>query len=347
MQVKAIGYAVLAALLYGLSAPLSKVLLGYLTPTQMAAALYLGAGVGMGASVLFQRGRKNPSKEASLSRGDLPYVVGMVLLDIAAPIFLMIGLTLTASSTASLLNNFEIVATSLIALVIFKEAVGRRMWWAIGFITVSSILLSIGDITAFQMDVGAVFVLMASLCWGLENNCTRMLSLKSPLEIVVIKGLGSGQGALGIALLWDWGPFEVQWFLWAMVLGFFAFGMSIYFYILAQRHLGASRTSAFYAAAPFIGVLASFLVLKEPINSTFMLAAGVMLLGTYLAVTERHDHKHRHVSMTHAHSHRHDDGHHTHAHDDGFKGEHTHEHKHEGMTHRHKHFPDLHHTHEH
>ncbi len=347
MKYKAVGLAILAAVLYGISAPISKVLLNELSPTFMAALLYLGAGMGM-VGVNFYRKRKgiNPS-EAKISQMELPYVVGMIILDIAAPIFLMIGLSMTTSSDASLLNNFEIVATSLIALIIFKETIGKRLWIAIILITLSSMLLSITDISSFHFSLGSIFVLMACISWGFENNCTRMLSLKDPLQIVTIKGVGSGTGALLITIFLKAFTFNLVYILIAAVLGFFAYGMSIYFYIMAQRELGAARTSTYYAAAPFIGVMISWIMLHEKITEHFLIALFLMVLGAYFAVTEVHKHSHEHQEMMHDHKHSHSDGHHNHEHTVDVKGEHSHIHTHEVMTHRHAHLPDLHHRHSH
>lgn len=344
---KAVILAILAALLYGISAPVSKILLRELSPTMMAALLYLGAGIGMLIVSVFKSFSGKERIEARITKRELPYVVGMIVLDIAAPIFLMIGLTMTTSSNVSLLNNFEIVATSMIALFIFKEAVGRRMWIAILLITLSSVLLSIEDIGHFSLSLGSIFVILASLSWGLENNCTRMLSIKDPIQVVVIKGFGSGLGALIIAVITGAYNFSVPYVLITLLLGFVAYGMSIYLYISAQRDLGAARTSAYYATAPFIGVVISWIVLKEPITSTFSIALFIMLFGTYFAVTENHAHRHSHIQVTHEHKHNHSDGHHNHHHKENVTGEHSHEHTHEHLVHEHAHLPDLHHRHSH
>lgn len=344
---KAVILAILAALLYGISAPVSKILLRELSPTMMAALLYLGAGIGMLIVSVIKSLSEKERIEARITRRELPYVLGMIVLDIAAPIFLMIGLTMTTSSNVSLLNNFEIVATSMIALFIFKEAVGKRMWVAIVLITLSSILLSIEDLGHLSLSLGSIFVILASLSWGLENNCTRMLSIKDPIQVVVIKGFGSGIGALIIAGATGAYTFNVAYVGITLLLGFVAYGMSIYLYISAQRELGAARTSAYYATAPFIGVIISWIVLKEPITSMFSIALIVMLLGTYFAVTENHAHRHSHVTVTHEHKHNHSDGHHNHLHLEVVEGEHSHEHTHEPIVHEHAHLPDLHHRHSH
>lgn len=343
----AIFMAILAAALYGVSSPMSKLLLVEIPPTFLAALLYLGAGFGMGTINIIRKQSKKEQVEAEITKKEMPYVVGMIVLDVIAPILLMLGLTMTTSASASLLNNFEIVATSLIALFIFKEAIGKRMWIAITFITLSTILLSVDDFSALSFSTGSFLVVAACFCWGLENNCTRMLSLKDPLQIVVIKGLGSGLSALLISFVLNLMSGDAFYIALALLLGFFAYGLSIYFYILAQRELGASRTSAYYAAAPFIGVLISWLVLEEEITITFLIALAVMLIGAYFAISEKHRHLHIHPEITHEHRHNHTDMHHNHIHDPEVIGEHSHEHTHEKIEHEHTHVPDLHHRHTH
>lgn len=282
----AVLWAVLAAALYALNSPISKLLLGKIPPTIMAALLYLGAGIGLSIMRLVQRGMGKGQKEKPLTRKDLPYTIGMVVLDIAAPIFLMIGLTGTTAANASLLNNFEIVATSVIALCIFKETISKRLWGAIVLVTISSLVLSVEDISSFSFSFGSIFVLLACVCWGLENNCTRMISNKDPLQIVVIKGFGSGIGSFVIALVLgehfsNWG-----YIVCALLLGFVAYGLSIFFYIYAQRYLGAAKTSAYYALAPFIGAALSLLIFREIPTISFVAALLIMIAGTYLASTD-------------------------------------------------------------
>ena len=286
VQRRSIGYAVLAAALYALNAPLSKQLLATVSATMMAALLYLGAGLGMCAVRLGQRALKAPRREQSLARADLPYVAGMVALDIAAPIFLMLGLSRTTAANASLLNNFEIVATSIIALCVFGEAISRRLWAAIGLITLASVLLSVEGTESLSFSPGSLLVLLACVCWGFENNCTRRLSEKDPLEIVTVKGLGSGLGALGIALATGSGIPGVWQIVSALLLGFVAYGLSILFYVRAQRDLGAARTSAYYALSPFIGVGLSFLMGGAAPAPLFFAALAAMAAGAYLAARE-------------------------------------------------------------
>lgn len=346
-KTSAIFKAILAAALFGISSPVSKLLLEEVPPALMASLLYLGAGFGMIAVNTIRILSKRQKIEAKITRKETPYIVGMILLDIAAPVCLMIGLTMTTPANASLLNNFEIAATSIIALLIFKEIIGKKLWIGISLITAASILLSFEDLSSLSFSMGSVFVLLACICWGFENNCTRMLSFKDPLQVVVIKGLGSGAGSLLIALVSNQYSKSLLYILTALLLGFIAYGLSIYFYILAQRDLGAARTSAYYAVAPFIGVLLSFIIFGQHITLSFVIALVLMIIGANLAGAEHHKHYHIHEETNHEHMHTHNDIHHNHTHDNEIEGEHSHAHNHEKIEHAHKHVPDMHHTHSH
>ena len=278
----ATAYAILAAALYAINAPLSKMLLNHVQPTMMASFLYFGAGLGLFIYGLVEKGIGTGSKKESLTRKELPYTVAMVVLDIIAPILLMLGITMTASANVSLLNNFEIVATSIIALVVFKEAISKKLWLAISLVTTASIVLSFEGIGAFSFNQGSLFVLGACICWGFENNCTKMISHKSSVEIVVIKGTFSGLGSLIVALIIGEQIPELKWLLCVLLLGFVAYGLSIHFYIMAQKDLGAAKTSAYYSIAPFLGVAFSMLLLNERPGVQFYVALVIMVISTYI-----------------------------------------------------------------
>lgn len=280
----AVAYALLAAVFYALNTPISKILLQDIPATYMAALLYLGAGVGVGVMYLLHI-KKEP-KSQRLDRKDLPYTIGMIVLDILAPIFLMTGISIGSAANASLLGNFEIVATTLIALLVFREAVSATLWKAIGLITLSSVILSFEGSGSFEFSYGSLFVLLAASCWGLENNCTRKISDKSSYEIVVLKGIFSGGGSFLIAYFTG-EPFPpLHSILPAMVLGFVAYGLSIFLYVRAQRDLGAAKTSAYYAVAPFIAALLSFLINGEKLTGLYFVALAVMALGTAFVVRD-------------------------------------------------------------
>lgn len=287
---KAILYALLAAVFYALNVPMSKILLEHVETTMLAALLYLGAGIGIGLGAGVAGGIKRLTAKNTgierLTKKDFPFVVGMILLDIAAPIFLMLGLHYGTSSNASLLGNFEIVATTVIALFVFKEAVSKRLWGAIALITLSSILLSFEGADSLHFSYGSLFVLLATTCWGFENNCTRKISSKNTYEIVVLKGIFSGLGSMMIAFVTGEHLPEIKYIGLALLLGFVAYGLSIFLYIRAQNVLGAAQTSAYYAVAPFVGASLSFLFLREPLTGIYLVALAVMIAGTALVVAD-------------------------------------------------------------
>lgn len=278
--------AVLAAALYALNSPLSKLLLDFMSPTLMAGFLYVGAGLGMGVIALLRRTAKRQTKEARLSKKELPYTLAMILLDIAAPIFLLIGLSCTTAANASLLNNFEIVATATIALAVFKERISPRLFGGILFVTLSCALLSFESVAQLQFSVGSLFVLLAAICWGFENNCTRKISSKDPMQIVLLKGIFSGLGSIIIGLAMG-ERISFPWSIPAVLgVGFVAYGLSIFSYVYAQRLLGAARTSAYYAVAPFIGALLSLVIFREMPPYTYFIALGLMIVGAWLCAND-------------------------------------------------------------
>ena len=274
--------AILAAALYAINSPFSKLLLDYMPSTLMAGFLYIGAGLGMGVIALIRKVKKTERTEEKITKADLPYTLAMIFLDIAAPIFLLLGLSYTTAANASLLNNFEIVATAMIALMIFKERISPRLWIGILFVTASCVLLSFEDISSLTFSIGSLFILLACVCWGIENNCTRKLSEKDPLEIVLLKGIFSGLGSVIIGLCLG-ERIEVLWSIFAVLgVGFVEYGLSIFFYVYAQRMLGAARTSAYYAVAPFIGTLLSLLIFRDVPQYIFFIALGLMIIGAWL-----------------------------------------------------------------
>lgn len=285
-QGTAIFWAILAAALYAISTPISKGLLNEIPPTMMAALLYLGTGIGMSIIGLFRFKTGKVKQEMKLTKNELPYTIGMVVLDIAAPILLMSGLTITTPATVSLLNNFEIVATSMIALILFKEAITKRLWIGITFITIASIILSVDDFSNITFSGGSILVLLAAVCWGIENNLTTKLSVKDPLQVVIIKGFGSGLGSLIICFVIGETANNILYIIATLILGFVAYGLSIYFYVYAQRYLGAAKTSAYYAISPFMGTLLSLILFLEIPTLTFIIALVIMIVGTYFASTD-------------------------------------------------------------
>ena len=334
-------YAILAAALYAINVPFSKLLLQHVKPTMMAGFLYLGAGLGLLIYGLFD----HSSNKEPLTKKELPYTVAMVILDIIAPILLMIGITQTNGANVSLLNNFEIVATSLIAFIIFKEVISKRLWFAIVLVTMASIILSFEGAGSFEFNQGSLFVLGASLCWGFENNCTKMISNKSSIEIVVIKGTFSGLGSLIVACLINEPIPEIHWICCVLLLGFVAYGLSIHFYIMAQKELGAAKTSAYYSIAPFLGVLFSVILLNEIPGIQFYAGLILMMVSTYYMMKDtvelQHTHEHEHI-----HTHEHTHGELTHIHEHSHVHTHLHVHSGDSEIHEHTHH-DLPHDHVH
>ena len=327
-KTKAIIYALLAAIFYAINVPVSKLLLVHVEPTMMASLLYLGAGIGMSLVSLVDKSDKGEK----LNKNDLPYTIGMIVLDIAAPIFLMLGIAYGSSANASLLGNFEIVTTTLIALLIFKEKVSIRLWIAIVFITISSILLSFEGDGSYNFSYGSLLVLAATICWGLENNCTRSISSKDTYEIVILKGIFSGLGALAIAFIKHESMPSLIYILFALLLGFVAYGLSIFMYVKAQNIIGAAKTSAYYAVAPFVGSFLSFVFLHEKLTGTYVISLLIMIIGAVIVVADTlirsHSHEHQHTythfhnghmhthTITHCHVHNHyvSDANHEHHH---------------------------------
>lgn len=283
-KIKAIISALLAAVLFAISTPLSKKLMENIPPTFMAAFLYLGAGVGVGIMYIFNY--KKEDKSLRLDKSDFKYTIAMIGLDILAPLLLMVGIKLGSASNASLLENFEIVATSLIALIIFKEKVSSRLWIAIFFIIISSFILTFNGKTSLDFSIGSIFVLLATISWGLENNCTKKISEKSTYQIVTLKGIFSGFGSLFIGLLLKEKIINYKYIFLAMILGFVAYGLSIFLYVRAQRDLGAAKTSAYYSVAPFVGAFLAFIINGERPDEKFLLALIFMIIGTIFVVND-------------------------------------------------------------
>lgn len=284
---KGIAFAILAAALYAINAPFSKILLNFMSPTLMAGFLYIGAGVGMAAIAIIRKANKSEVKESKLTKAELPYTIAMIILDIAAPIFLLFGLNATTAANASLLNNFEIVATAIIALVVFKEKISVRLWIGILFVTLACGILSFEDISSLQFSYGSILVLLAAVCWGFENNCTRKISTKDPMQIVLLKGIFSGMGSIIIGLCIG-ERIEALWSIIAVLaIGFVAYGLSIYSYVYAQRLLGTARTSAYYAVAPFIASILSIIIFRVRPERTYFIALMLMIIGAWFSSQDK------------------------------------------------------------
>ncbi len=344
--------ALAAAVLFGLSAPLAKLLLGEIAPVPLAALLYLGCGLALlGYAAVGRLSGLRTGREAHVTPHDLPWIAGAALAGgVAAPIILLISLRHTSAATASLLLNFEGVATTLVAGLLWAEAIGRRVWAAVAAITLASIVLSWSVGGEWALSAGALGVLAAGTLWGLDNNLMRQVSGKDPVVLAAIKGLAAATISFSIAAATGQALPAAGAALLALLVGSLSYGLSMTLFIGAMRHLGAARTSALYGTAPFAGALLSLLVFPGSAGLMLLLAAPLMILGTVLLLGEQHGHAHQHAGLEHAHAHRHDDEHHDHADDHGLLTEaeaHAHAHVHVTPAHTHDHAPDIHHRHAH
>lgn len=339
--------ALVAALLFGAGTPLAKLLLSDIAPWMLAALLYLGAGLGLG---LYRRVTRAPA--VHLPRGEWPWLLGAIGAGgVAGPVLLMLGLSGMPASGASLLLNAESVFTAVLAWVAFKENFDRRIALGMLAIVAGALVLSWPGETHFAGVWPTLAVLGACLAWGVDNNLTRKVSLTDAAWIASVKGLVAGSVNLGLAMaLGEQLPANRP-LVSAMVVGFLAYGVSLALFVVGLRHLGTARTGAYFSVAPFFGTVLAWL-LGDAITWPLVVAGGLMALGVWLHLTERHQHPHRHEALEHAHAHRHD-LHHQHDHA-GWEGalpkpgeKHSHRHQHAPLEHDHAHYPDAHHRHHH
>jgi drug/metabolite transporter (DMT)-like permease len=335
-----------SAVLFGASAPLSKLLIGAVDPWLLAGILYLGAGVGLAFFHVGRRAIGLASVEAPLRRADLPWLAAVVLFGgVMGPLLLMFGLSLTTASTGSLLLNLEGLATMGIAWLVFRENVDRRLLLgAIAILAGAALLTWNGG--AVSLDLGALLIAGACLAWGIDNNLTRKLSSADPVQIAMIKGLVAGATNVALALTIGASLPTPGLIAAGAVVGFFGIGVSLVMFMLGLRHLGTARTGAYYSLAPFIGAVLALILLREPITVTLVVAGALMAFGLWMHLTERHEHMHEHEALEHEHAHVHDE-HHQHAHDGPVTEPHSHWHRHAPVRHAHPHYPDLHHRHGH
>lgn len=345
-----IASALLAALLFGASTPLAKLLIGHMAPAMLAGLLYLGAGIGLLAWFGSRRATsRKGAADAHLTHGDLPWLVGAIACGgVLGPLLLMFGLSRTSAASASLLLNLESVFTALIAWFAFRENVDRRIAFGMALITSGGLTLSWGGRPDVAQWLGPAAVIGACLCWALDNNLTRRISAADAAQIAGIKGLVAGLVNLGIAYSLGNSFPGATLVCSAAVVGLLGYGVSLMLFIVALRHVGAARASAYFSLAPFCGAALALVLLHEPVGALFWLAALLMAAGIALHLSERHAHTHSHEPLAHSHSHTHDE-HHQHAHDSTDDGPepHTHFHVHAPLLHSHPHYPDIHHRHTH
>ena len=334
-----------SALLFGAGTPVAKLLLGDVSPWMLAGLLYLGSGVGLG---LYRLVRRAP--RVRLARTEIAPLVGAVVFGgMIAPVLLMVGLANMPASGAALLLNAESVATAVIAWVVFRENVDRRVGLGMLAIVAGAVVLSIPTGAAGFGDVWpALAIVGACVCWGIDNNLTRMVALTDATWLATVKGGVAGPVNLVLAFALGATLPPLGTALAAAGVGLVSYGISLVLFIVALRHVGTARAGAYFSVAPFFGAAVG-LLLGDPLTVPLVVAAALMAVGVWLHLTERHEHEHTHDAITHDHWHTHDDGHHDHEHPEPVAPgtRHKHIHTHDAVTHTHPHYPDAHHRHEH
>ena len=349
--------ALLAAVLFGASTPLAKLLVGQMTPVLLAGLLYAGSGLGLCLLLAARhwRGRNDSAetlqdrRSSGLGKTDLGWLAGAILAGgVAGPLLLLAGLSTMAASNAALLLNLEGVFTALLAWFVFKENVDRRIALGMLLILVAGVLLVWPASLELNNVSGALMIIAACGCWAIDNNLTRQVSVHDPMFVAGTKGLVAGVVNTAIALamgnlLPTWSHIAL-----AGLLGFLGYGVSLTLFVLALRHVGAARTGAYFSLAPFIGAGVALVLLHESPGGLFWPATALMAVGLWLHLAERHQHTHTHTPLAHQHQHAHD-AHHQHAHDFPWDNgqAHGHFHQHATLTHSHPHYPDIHHRHRH
>jgi drug/metabolite transporter (DMT)-like permease len=346
LNTRAIGYALAAAGLFGLSTPVAKMLLVATDPWLLAGILYLGSGLGLGAIRATARHRLR--HEAPLRRHDLPWLLGAIVSGGAAgPVLLLFGLAAAPASQTALLLNLEGVLTIGVAWLVFREHAGARIILGMIAITAGAAVLGWQPGAPRALGRGAVLVAGACLAWAVDNNLTRQISGGDPVLIAALKGGVAGGANLIIALVAGVPHPALGVALVAGVVGLFGYGVSLVLFVRALRELGAARTSAYFSTAPFVGAVAAVALGDHP-DARLVAAGALMAFGVWLHLTERHEHAHVHEALAHEHLHEHD-VHHQHDHAPGTPTAtpHAHHHVHAPQRHAHAHYPDLHHRHPH
>jgi drug/metabolite transporter (DMT)-like permease len=333
-----------AALLFGASTPLAKLLLGDVSPWLLAGLLYLGSGIGLALLLGLRR-----AGHARLGAGDWRWLAGAVVSGgVLGPVLLMWGLSRMPASGAALLLNAEAVFTALLAWFAFRENFDRRIALGMALIVAGAAVLSWPGEAGFGAAAPALAVVAACLAWAIDNNLTRKVALADARYVAMVKGLAAGATNTALALLLGARLPELSVAAMAGVLGLVGYGISLALFVRALRELGTARTVAYFSSAPFAGATLGVVLLHEPVTATLAVAAGLMAWGVWLHLTERHAHVHAHEPVEHTHEHEHDE-HHRHGHAEAVAPDvrHTHRHRHERVTHSHPHYPDSHHRHEH
>jgi drug/metabolite transporter (DMT)-like permease len=341
-----------AALLFGASTPLAKLLVGDVPALLLAGVLYLGSGLGLSILLGLRWARERASGQAAtplaIPRNELAWLLGAIVFGgMLGPALLMLGLVHTGGAAASLLLNLEGVLTALIAWLVFKENADRQIVLGMVAIVAGGMLLS-WDPAGATLSTGALLIVGACLCWAVDNNLTRKVSTNDAMLVASLKGLVAGACNTGLAVATGASMPAMSTLVASLLVGFFGYGLSLTLFVVGLRLLGTARTGAYFSVAPLFGVVVSLLIWPSAPGPLFWMAAALMALGVWLHVTERHFHDHTHEQLEHSHRHRHDE-HHQHEHAFAWSDDepHAHAHRHEVLTHRHPHYPDIHHRHSH
>lgn len=330
----------LAAVLFGATAPLASELAGTVPAFTLAGLLYLGAACAAAATTI-----RSPPTPRALRAEWRPAAAAVVMGGAVGPVLLIAGLARTNAATASILLNAELAATVVLAAVVFREHLGASMWWSAGLITLA------GGLLAWQpgasIDIGAVLVIAACVAWGFDNGVTAGIEQLAPEHVVLMKGVIAGGANVTIGVLvTGWGAGTTLWdVVAALTIGATGYGLSITLWVKGARDLGAARGQVIFATAPFIGAAIAWTVLGEDARAVELVAASVAAVGVAVSLRSAHEHAHEHHELAHDDEHDHD-VHHDHTHDVHVTGRHTHPHV-RPLVHTHPHVPDLHHRHEH
>lgn len=335
--------ALLAAALFGLSTPFVQAWGQGVGPFTTAALLYAGAAL---IAVFL---RKPKDREAQLQPGDAGRLLAMALFGaVIGPVALVWGLQRTSGVSASLMLTLEAVVTALLAWRLYGETMDRRVVLAMGTLLAGGLVLALDQ--GFQGGVqlmGLLAVMAATVAWGIDNTLSRGVADRDPGQVVLVKAV-LGLSATGWLAWWRAEPLPAELpMVMLLLIGASGYGLSLRFYLLAQRAFGAARTGSVFAFAPFIGAVAAFALGERTVSPYLALGGLLMLMGVLLHLAESHAHEHGHEWLEHEHAHRHDDGHHTHSHTSMPSGPHSHWHRHDPLTHTHAHVPDIHHGHTH
>jgi len=345
MQKKAILFGLLAGLLFGIATPISKLLLASLSSYTIAGLLYFGAAL---AFLPYMVKNYRMDFRLALKKINSLKLLGIVTFGgVLGPLFLLAGLNSANSASVSIWLNFELVATAVLGMLLFKKHLSRYALLGILFTLSAGIIISLNeDMTGLR---SGIFVVFACIFWGIDNHLTTIVDGISSKATTFIKGLVGGivNVTLGIVLFDAMDLLQVQALL-AILLGMVSYGISIVLYVSASQIIGATRGQILFSTSPLWGIIGATVLLAEPI--TWVTTVSVVLLSTGIVFSNvrGHSHAHNHMEIQHIHLHSHNDEHHFHKHENlADEVSHIHIHSHEALHHEHDHFPDLHHRHDH